>query len=166
MPGLMERVLADAFIPDAVAWRHLDGREICRVAPQNDLEREKRGEEGVTMISLPLDGLLPIMAELLKEIAGDGESGVARVLYDRNVVGVGEDKERGKAWVDVKIGQDGPVERMEGTYVVGCDGANSTIRKALFGDSWPGFTWDKQIVATNVGSISMLQAGPCSTVSH
>ena len=155
VPGLMERVLERSFVPDAVAWRHLDGREICRIEPPNDAEGERRGEGrdgkagGVTMVSLPLDGLLPIMVELLKGIA-DEEAGVGRLLLGREVVAVGQDRDQERAWVDVKAEGSEAVERMEGHYVIGCDGANSTVRKALFGDSWPGFTWDKQIVATNV----------------
>jgi 2-polyprenyl-6-methoxyphenol hydroxylase-like FAD-dependent oxidoreductase len=40
---------------------------------------------------------------------------------------------------------------MEGDYVVGCDGANCTVRRRLFGEmEFPGFTWEEQIVATNV----------------
>jgi 2-polyprenyl-6-methoxyphenol hydroxylase-like FAD-dependent oxidoreductase len=40
--------------------------------------------------------------------------------------------------------------RKDADYVVGCDGANSTVRRLLYGDSYPGRTWEEQIVATNV----------------
>ncbi|KAL1899581.1 hypothetical protein Sste5346_002983 [Sporothrix stenoceras] len=39
--------------------------------------------------------------------------------------------------------------RIEADYVVGCDGANSIVRRSLFGDDYPGKTWDAQIIATN-----------------
>lgn len=35
-------------------------------------------------------------------------------------------------------------------FVVGTDGAGSEVRKALFGRSFPGRSWDVQIVALNV----------------
>jgi 2-polyprenyl-6-methoxyphenol hydroxylase-like FAD-dependent oxidoreductase len=47
--------------------------------------------------------------------------------------------------------EGGGTDVVEGDYVVGCDGANSTVRRKLFGEMvFPGFTWDEQIVATNV----------------
>ncbi|KAK4182432.1 para-nitrophenol 4-monooxygenase [Podospora australis] len=60
------------------------------------------------------------------------------------VTKVGQD-EGGKAWADV----EGREQRVEADYIVGCDGANSIVRRSLFGDEFPGFTWDAQIIATN-----------------
>ncbi|TDZ34588.1 FAD-dependent monooxygenase terC [Colletotrichum spinosum] len=68
-----------------------------------------------------------------------------RICWQHRVVGQGQDA--GKAWVDVETPQGR--KRLEADYVVGCDGANSAIRKELFGQEYPGFTWDAQIVATN-----------------
>ena len=81
----------------------------------------------------------------------------AELRLGHKVVDLGE--EEGKAWVDVVFdGQsDGAEEvkkKMEADYVVGCDGANSRVRRSLFGDrNFPGWTWDEQIVATNVGFV-------------
>ena len=75
---------------------------------------------------------------------GVGETGVR---WGRKVVAVGQDGKR--AWVECET-EDGGRERFEGDYVVGCDGANSAVRKGLFGAEFPGFTWDEQIIATNV----------------
>ena len=69
------------------------------------------------------------------------------ILWRHKVVGVGQDAE--KAWVDVETPEGR--KRVEGDYVVGCDGASSMVRRSLFGDEFPGFTWDAQIIATNVG---------------
>ena len=74
----------------------------------------------------------------------------ATVTWSRKVVGVRQDD--GRAWVEVET-PDGK-ERMEADFIVGCDGANSQVRKSLFGEkSFPGFTWNEQIVATNVSSL-------------
>ncbi|RFU29318.1 hypothetical protein B7463_g7022, partial [Scytalidium lignicola] len=71
----------------------------------------------------------------------------AKVVWNANVLDVGTEGD--KAWAKVKF-QDGREERVEADYVCGCDGANSQVRKSLFGDSYPGKTWDAQIIATNV----------------
>jgi len=46
---------------------------------------------------------------------------------------------------------------MAADYVIGCDGANSKVRRSLFGDwNFPGFTWGEQIVATNLCPLNSL----------
>lgn len=135
--GLMEDLMRDAFVPNGVAWRALDDPSETVAAVRAD-----NPPGGETIVALPLDRLLPLMAaHLARHPAG-------RVLFRHEVVAIGQDEAR--AWVDVET-PDGR-RRMEADYVVGCDGANSRIRRELFGSSFPGFTWDKQIVATNVGS--------------
>ncbi|KAJ9142969.1 Para-nitrophenol 4-monooxygenase [Pleurostoma richardsiae] len=68
-----------------------------------------------------------------------------KISWEHKVVAVGQDA--GKAWCEVETPQG--KKKVEGDYVVGCDGANSIVRKSLFGNEYPGFTWDAQIVATN-----------------
>ena len=100
-----------------------------------------------------LDGL---MLEEVVRLGGE-------VSWEHKVVGAGEDdgvkgageEGEGRAWVDVEV-KGGGKKRVRGDYVVGCDGANSAVRKALFGEVFPGFTWEEQIVATNVGYSSMM----------
>lgn len=133
--GLMGDIMKKAFVPDGVAWRFLDGKEICSIYPPNP-----EGDE--TMISLPLDELLPIMMEHLARQPS------AKVLMNHEVVSIGQDDHH--AWVNVTTPEG--EKKFEATYIVGCDGANSKIRRELFGGSFPGFTWDKQIVATNVST--------------
>lgn len=67
------------------------------------------------------------------------------ISWEHRVVGLGQDESR--AWVDVETPQGR--RRIEADYIVGCDGANSAVRKGLFGEEFPGWTWDAQIVATN-----------------
>lgn len=62
------------------------------------------------------------------------------------ISGVGQVGE--KAWVQVETA-DG-LKRFEADIVIGCDGAGSIVRRSLLGHSFPGFTWDKQLVACNV----------------
>lgn len=124
-----------AFVPDGVSWRLMGEpfQQICTLPSENPPGKE-------TMVSLPLDELLPIMAEHLAKCPS------GTVLFEHEVLSIGQDD--AKAWVNVKTPQG--EKRMEADYIVGCDGANSKIRRELFGNEFPGFTWDKQIVATNV----------------
>jgi len=68
------------------------------------------------------------------------------VSWEHRVVDVGQDGD--KAWADVET-PEGP-KRYEADYIVGCDGATSQVRKSLFGKEYPGWTWEEQIIATNV----------------
>ena len=80
------------------------------------------------------------------------EQSSLKVFFNHKVVELGQDSE--KAWVEVETPEGS--KRLEATYIVGCDGANSIVRRKLYGDwVFPGYTWDKQIVATNV-RISLL----------
>ena len=91
---------------------------------------------------LPLDKLGRI---LFRHLAAQP---TAEVLFSHKVVSQGQDVN--KAWVEAKI-SDGETKKFEADYIVGCDGANSQIRRSLFGDlAFPGRTWDEQLVATNV----------------
>lgn len=100
-------------------------------------------------VSYPLQDLDRLMLDMFV----DGHGGDVR--WRHRVVGVGQDA--GAAWVDVET--PAGHERIEADYVVGCDGANSAVRKALFGDEYPGFTWDAQIIATNVSLFSLSRVG-------
>ncbi|KAK4233063.1 hypothetical protein C8A03DRAFT_48270 [Achaetomium macrosporum] len=90
---------------------------------------------------LPLQELDRLM---LDEVTGKYGGTIA---WEHRVVGVGQDAEG--AWCEVEVGGGGERKVVRGDYVVGCDGANSVVRRSLFGDEFPGFTWDAQIIATN-----------------
>ncbi|KAG9586560.1 FAD/NAD(P)-binding domain-containing protein, partial [Aureobasidium melanogenum] len=94
----------------------------------------------VRTVSLALQELDALMLEEFVKQGG-------QVSWEHRVLDVQQDAS--KAWVKVQT----PTEKekiIEADYVVGCDGANSIVRKSLFGEEFPGFTWNqKQIVATN-----------------
>lgn len=97
------------------------------------------GNDWRTM-SYPLQDLDQLMLDhFVEKYNGD-------VKWLHKVLEVGQDAE--KAWVDVETPEG--KKRIEADYVIGCDGANSQVRKSLFGNEFPGFTWDAQIIATNV----------------
>jgi 2-polyprenyl-6-methoxyphenol hydroxylase-like FAD-dependent oxidoreductase len=70
----------------------------------------------------------------------------AEVLWSHTVTSLGQDDTC--AWVDVETPSG--AQRLTASYIVGCDGGGSKVRRELFGSSFPGRTWDEQIVATNV----------------
>ena len=92
---------------------------------------------------LPLDQLGELLCEHLMR------QSTARMNWSHRVMAVGQDAE--KAWVDVESPRG--MERREAEYVLGCDGASSTVRRELFGPEYPGETLNAQIIATNVSSI-------------
>lgn len=69
------------------------------------------------------------------------------VCFDHQVSNVGTTGHQG--WVEIQTG-DSDGKKMFGDYVLGCDGGRSQVRKALFGNEFPGFTWEKQVVAIDV----------------
>jgi len=70
----------------------------------------------------------------------------AKVLWNHNVVGIEQDNASVTAICKTK--EHGEV-RVTGKYLVGADGARSTVRK-LIECTFDGFTYDKMVVATNV----------------
>ena len=148
--GLVPDMKAEGFIPDTVCWRKLDGTRIAGIG-FGARSSEKLGAERI--VCLPLSKLGAIMVRHLKEYE---DSGMVRVRWGSRVTNLGQDE--GHTWVEVE-GKEGGTERFEAQYVVGCDGANSVVRRTLFGKGdagFPGKTWEEQIVATNVSpSISL-----------
>ena len=111
------------------------------------------GYEGDGLTVLPVGELCQVIAKALEE------QGVVP-NWGENIVELGGTEEGAdKAWVEVEVGgREGGAsaktsrKRYEADIVVGCDGGNSGVRRLMFGkNNFPGFTWDEQIVATNVG---------------
>jgi 2-polyprenyl-6-methoxyphenol hydroxylase-like FAD-dependent oxidoreductase len=144
--GVLEEIRAQGFDPIITCWRKLDGTYLagwdCSVV-KDDFDR---------LACMPLAAL----DQLLYRHA-TAQSNV-RVLFNHKCVDVGQDED--KAWVEAET-EEG-IKRFEAQYVIGCDGASSTVRKRMFpgerGSDFPGWTWDKQVVATNVSEHSSQQA--------
>lgn len=122
-------------MPAGVTWRKLDGSPIVTLdagTVANDPDR---------MVCLPLDQLGEIIRKhLLKQKN-------VKILFDHKVTDIGQDDKR--AWVIAETPNG--TDKLTADYIVGCDGANSQIRRSLFGDLvFPGKSFDEQIVATNV----------------
>jgi len=131
--GIYEEVSERAFHANGVSWRYIDGTRIASI-------RAGDATPDAKMVSLPLDELIPLIASHLEKQAR------GKILLSHEVTAIGQDASQ--AWVDVKCPEG--EKRMSASYIVGCDGGSSKIRRELFGSNFPGRTWDQQIVATNV----------------
>ncbi|KAB5580380.1 hypothetical protein GE09DRAFT_1182723 [Coniochaeta sp. 2T2.1] len=135
--GVMEDVLAGGFLPKKICWRKLDGTYLA------GLDNEIMGDDPDRVACLPLDKLGKILYANLQR------QPTAEVKWNHKVTGLGQSDD--KAWVSISTAEGAEETRFKADYIVGCDGANSQIRRALHGDwTFPGRTWDEQIVATNV----------------
>ncbi|KIW90478.1 uncharacterized protein Z519_09124 [Cladophialophora bantiana CBS 173.52] len=131
--GIVEDMRAQGFHPDAVCWRKLDGTYLAgvKMGVEHDPDR---------MVCLPLNRLGKILMDHI------GRQPSATVTWGHKVVSIGQDDH--KAWIICETPEG--EKRLEAEYIIGCDGANSQVRRSLFGDKeFPGKTWDEQIVATN-----------------
>lgn len=132
--GVLDEMLKEGFHPDGVSWRKLDGTLLAAVKPDFLPVHNK-------VVCLPLDKMTKIIYAHLQKTPS------VQILWSHKVLDIGQDA--GKAWVDVETPEG--KKTMSASYIVGCDGGNSQIRRSLFGNmSFPGRTWDEQIVATNV----------------
>ncbi|KAK5551683.1 hypothetical protein LTR46_010278 [Exophiala xenobiotica] len=133
--GVVDEMRAQGFHPNSVCWRKLDGTYLTGI------DMGILGDYPDRMVCLPLNKLGTILYEHISKQPS------ATVNWGYKVVSLGQDDD--KAWVNVETPDEGP-KRLEAKYIIGCDGANSQVRRSLFGDwEFPGKTWDQQIVATN-----------------
>lgn len=150
--GVLDKIKSQGMTLNTMCWRRADDHgyiagfnaEVISNVDGNDLRT----------VCLPLQDLDKLMLDLFVEKYN------GNVLWKHKVVDVGQDEK--KAWVDVEA-PDGK-KRLEADYIVGCDGANSAVRRALFGDDYPGFTWDAQIIATNVSILSRVKPHSLDTI--
>lgn len=145
--GVSDAMRAEGFLPNGVSWRKLDGTFLAGI------NVDLTNDDPDRMTCLPLNRLGKILYEHISRHP------TATVSWGHKVVSVSQDDD--KAWIDVET-PEGP-KRLEAEYIIGCDGANSQVRRSLFGDkNFPGKTWEEQIVATNVRQTQRTTTGcPC-----
>ncbi|KAL2179634.1 uncharacterized protein P884DRAFT_275946 [Thermothelomyces heterothallicus CBS 202.75] len=143
--GIAERIRERGMVLDTMCWRAPAERDHAYIAGF-DARRVLSDVDGRgTDLRTHCLALQELDALMLEEVTGR-YGGL--IEWEHRVVGVGQDADG--AWCEVEVaGGRGGRKVVRGDYVVGCDGANSTVRKSLFGDEFPGFTWDAQIIATN-----------------
>jgi 2-polyprenyl-6-methoxyphenol hydroxylase-like FAD-dependent oxidoreductase len=132
--GVIDEVREQGFIPGSVGWRKFDCTYIAGI------DNTVMESDDDKLVCIPLHRLGKIV------LRHPLEQPTAQVSWNHKVLDVGQDAD--SAWIDVETPTGN--QRLYAAYVAGCDGANSQVRRALFGKSFPGKTWDEQIVATNV----------------
>ena len=137
--GVLDDVVKRGFIPGGIDWKKLDGTMIASIP---GLPEELRSPDK-GLVCLPLNFLGQVLMEHLAKYPS------AKVLWDYEVVGI----EQGEKQATVIAKHGGEDKEFSADYITGCDGANSKVRRCLFGDwEFPGYTWSEQIVATNVSA--------------
>ncbi|KAJ5654498.1 hypothetical protein N7490_001501 [Penicillium lividum] len=133
--GVLEDARARGFQPAGFAWRQFDGTFIAGMT-----HAVLPDDYPTKMVVLPLDQLGELLYEHIQR------EPTAQVKWSHRVVRIGQDEQQ--AWVEVETLTG--LQRSEADYVIGCDGASSTVRRELFGSEYPGETLNAQIIATNV----------------
>lgn len=128
---ILGKVREVGLAPESLTWLKLDGTII------NSLAGLQSGGEESSAVIYPAEDLAGIFLEEVYKYP------CVTVHWGHKVISAGQSQAR--AWVDIEGGK-----RLEGDFVVGCDGASSVVRKSLFGNKFDGKTWDKIIMGTNV----------------
>lgn len=136
--GIIDEVRRRGMTPTSVCWRRFEDHSWI-TGMDAEVLADVDGED-LRMACLVLDQLDQLMLdEYLSKYNG-------KISWKHRVVGTGQDENQ--AWVDVETPEGS--KKVYADYIIGCDGGTSTVRKSLFGDEFPGFTFERQIVATNV----------------
>jgi 2-polyprenyl-6-methoxyphenol hydroxylase-like FAD-dependent oxidoreductase len=134
--GILDEVREKGLSPRGICWRLGDTTFLA------GMSREPEDTE-YAMRVLPLDQLGPLIVRHFESYPN------TQILWGHKVVGVKQDENSATAIVETA---DGERQEITGDYLVGADGASSSVRTALFGKEYPGETLPQQIVATNVGT--------------
>lgn len=126
-------------MPTTLCWRTLHGPRLC------GFDRRLLHDDVDAMTVL---GVGELCALLVEELERRG----VRVTWGQKVTALGgTEDDAEQAWTETESAETGRKTRHTADFLVGCDGGNSSVRRLMFGPGhFPGFTWDEQIVATNV----------------
>ena len=127
--GVLKAIKERGFTPKGVCWRVKNGERIVGV--RNDFKAEW---DPFRVVALSLGEVIGVLYE-------EATAAGAEILMQHLVQSQYQDDE--EAWVNVKL-PTGEIREFKADYIVGRDGFNSQIRKALFCD-WEvlGTTWPK-----------------------
>ncbi|KAK0388671.1 hypothetical protein NLU13_4914 [Sarocladium strictum] len=143
--GLGEDLRHEAWYARSASWRTMQNERLFGLKTDEEQEKELLEEEAKGRprpAVLPLRDLMRMMQKHIEQQER------VKLSFNHIVTGIGQDDSN--AWVHAEL-IDGSAAKLAADYVVGCDGANSVIRRSLFGEkAFPGFTWPQTIVATNV----------------
>lgn len=123
-----------------LAWRKINGEVIV------ELDRIPNEEEPYENLILGQHELAEVIQRAFQQ-ENSAEETLARVLFSHRAVKIEQDEEG--VTVTAEVGEEKREHRFRAQYVVGADGARSFVRRHL-NIPFEGFTWDRQIVATNV----------------
>lgn len=118
----------------SIAWRKLDGTRITGFSQRHDQSDPERS------LVLPVHLLAKFLYDEVKSLPK------VEVFWGHEFKKLTQREDK----VTVELETDGGTISAEADFVLGCDGAQSEVRKCLFGRNFPGMSWDVQIVATNV----------------
>lgn len=152
--GILDKIKSEGMSLDTMCWRRADDHGY--IAGFNAQVIANVDGNDLRTVCLPLQDLDKLMLDLFLEKYN------GNILWKHKVIDVGQDEK--KAWIDVEAPEG--KKRLEADYIIGCDGANSAVRRALFGNDYPGFTWDAQIIATNVSTHPRVTPCPCYFTFH
>jgi 2-polyprenyl-6-methoxyphenol hydroxylase-like FAD-dependent oxidoreductase len=130
--GLLKEVQDAGYMPQGVCWRTSEGDILAGISPDPSYED--------AMVCLPLDKLIVILSRNLQSQQS------SEVRFNHKVISIEQDDKQ----ANVKVETDEGMVTLEADFVIGCDGANSQVRKSLYGDEFHGETLESQIIATNV----------------
>jgi 2-polyprenyl-6-methoxyphenol hydroxylase-like FAD-dependent oxidoreductase len=134
--GILDDVRKVGLSPRGICWRLIDTTFLAGMGREGD-------DSNLAMVVLPLDQLGPLLVRHLQSLPN------TEILWGHKVVGVKQDDKSATAVLETV---EGDKREITGDYLVGADGASSGVRRALFGNEYPGETLSQQIVATNVHS--------------
>jgi 2-polyprenyl-6-methoxyphenol hydroxylase-like FAD-dependent oxidoreductase len=143
--GVLEEIRRLGFPPTSFTQRRFGGNYEAMGLLDTNIISDIDGQD-LRSACLPQQELLEVLVARLEA------NPLVEVSWKHKVTKLGQDDQ--KAWVEVDV--DGEQRNIEADYVIGCDGAHSTVRKHLFGNEFPGYTWDRQLVSTDVRMSSSL----------